>query len=394
MTVELTKKVFSVGVSDPNLRVFDVVMATESGTTYNSFLIKGSEKTALVEMVKERFHDEHVSNIKELIDPSEIDYIIISHCEPDHSGSLGAFLELCPNAKVVGSQATSNFLPNILNRELDVHVVKDNDTLSLGDIDLEFFMAPFLHWPDTMLTYVKQEKLLITSDVFGCHYYSPDTIYDADESKGLLYAQDYYYHVIMHPYRTYVEPMLKKIENLEIDLICPAHGPIIKHVDDIINHYKEWTKEVGVKNNPKKAALIYVSAYGYTRAIANTFKDELEKDGFEVLAVDAQDASVDDMLNAIDKADAVLFGSPTFTRDALPPIWNVLSCVSAVAYRNKPACAFGSYGWSGEGALNITARLKQLGFSIIDPFRVRLKPSEEQLNEARDYIKEFIKTVK
>ena len=390
MATKLTEKVFSVGVSDPNLRVFDVVMATESGTTYNSFLIKGSEKTALVEMVKERFHDEHVKNIRELVDVASIDYIVISHCEPDHSGSLGAFLELCPGAQVVCSQAAGNFIPNILNREINVKVVKDNDTISLGDIELEFIMAPFLHWPDTMFTYVRQEKLLITSDVFGCHYYNENTIFDTDESKGLLYAQDYYYHVIMHPYRTYVEPMLKKIKSLEIDLICPAHGPIIKHTDGIISHYKEWTKDVGVKNDPKKAVITYVSAYGYTRALAETFEEELEKAGFDVESFDAQDVPADKILAAIDKADALLFGSPTFTRDALPPIWDVLSRISAVAYRNKPACAFGSYGWSGEGSLNITARLKQLGFKIIDPYRVRLKPSEDEILKAREYIKSFI----
>ncbi len=394
MTTKLTKNVFSVGVSDPNLRVFDVVMETESGTTYNSFLIKGSEKTALVEMVKEKFHDEHVANLKELVDISSIDYIIVSHCEPDHSGSLGMFLELCPNAQVVGSNATGNFIPLIVNKDIDVKVVKDGDSISLGDIDLEFYMAPFLHWPDTMLTYVKQEKTLITSDVFGCHYYSEDTIYDTDESDGLKYAQDYYYHVIMHPYRTYVKPMLDKVEKLDIELICPAHGPMIKHVDEIIDHYKEWTKEVGVKNTPKKAAIIYVSAYGYTRTIANAFHEELKTLGFDSELLDAQNVSVDEALAAIDKADAILFGSPTFTRDALPPIWDILSRISAVAYRNKPACAFGSYGWSGEGSINITSRLKQLGFKIIDPFRVRLKPSDDEIAEAREYLKGFVETIK
>ncbi len=394
MTTQLTKNVFSVGVSDPNLRVFDVVMATESGTTYNSFLIKGSEKTAVVEMVKEKFHDDHIANLKELVDLSTIDYVIISHCEPDHSGSLGKFLELCPNAQVIGSNATSNFIPQILNDDIKVKAVKDGDTISLGDIDLEFYMAPFLHWPDTMLTYVKQDKALITSDVFGCHYYCEDTIYDADESKGLKYAQDYYYHVIMHPYRTYVKPMLDKVEKLDVELICPAHGPFIKHVDEIISHYKEWTKDVGIKNDPKKAAIIYVSAYGYTRALANTFNDELKKLGFDVELLDAQNVSIDEALAAIDKADAVIFGSPTFTRDALPPIWDILSRISAVAYRNKPACAFGSYGWSGEGSMNITARLKQLGFKIIDPYRIRLKPSDEEIEAARDYIKDFAATIK
>lgn len=392
MTYKLTEKVFSVGVSDPNLRVFDVIMATENGTTYNSFLIKGSEKTAIVEMVKERFHEEHVKNIKELVDIASVDYIVISHCEPDHSGSLAAFLELCPNAQVVGSQAAGNFIPNIINREIDVKVVKDHDTISLGDVELEFFTAPFLHWPDTMFTYVKGENLLITSDVFGCHYYNTNTIFD--DGPGLLGAQDFYYHVIMHPYRTYVEPMLKKIENLEIDMICPAHGPIIKDTEAIIGHYKEWIKDVGAKNQPKKAVITYVSAYGYTRTLAKTFEEELKNAGFDVQSLDAQDVPAEKILEAIDKADALLFGSPTFTRDALPPIWDVLSRISAVAYRNKPACAFGSYGWSGEGSINITARLKQLGFKIIDPYRVRLKPSEEQIQEAREYIKGFMELVK
>jgi flavorubredoxin len=245
-----------------------------------------------------------------------------------------------------------------------------------------------------MFTYVREEKLLITSDVFGCHYYNENTVFDADESKGLLEAQDYYYHVIMHPYRTYVEPMLKKIERLDIAMLGPAHGPIIKNHEAIIIHYKEWTKDVGVKKDPKKAVITYVSAYGFTRTLAKTFEQELQKAGFDVKSLDAQDTPADEILTAIDGADALLFGSPTFTRDALPPIWNILSQISAVAYRNRPACAFGSYGWSGEGTLNITARLKQLGFKIIDPYRVRLKPSEAEIQGAREYIKEFIGLVK
>ena len=392
MTTQLTKNVFSVGVSDPNLRVFDVVMETKSGTTYNAYLVKGSEKTAVVEMVKERFHDEHIENLKELVDVETIDYIVISHCEPDHSGSLGAFLELCPNAQIVGSQATGNLLPNIVNKDIEVKVVKDNDTLSLGDVELEFYMAPFLHWPDTMLTYVKQDKVLFTSDVFGCHYYNADTIFD--DGEGLYEAQEFYYKVIMSPYKTFVPPMLKKIEGLEIDMLCPAHGPILKKPEVIINHYKDWVKDINVKNNPKKAVIVYVSAYGYTRSLAETFKEELLAAGFDVEAYDAQYVDAEEILKAIDSADALLFGSPTFTRDALPPILDILSRISAVAYRNKPACAFGSYGWSGEGTIHITQRLKQLGFKITDPYRVRLKPSQEQIDEARQYIRGFIETIK
>ncbi|MCK5130279.1 MAG: FprA family A-type flavoprotein [Clostridiales bacterium] len=391
MNNKLTQNVYSVGVKDPELRVFDVVMHTDMGTTYNSYLIKGSEKTVLVEMVKDGFYDEHVKNIKELIDIAEIDYIVVSHCEPDHSGSLEKFLKLCPNVQIVGSRATSNFLPNIVNKELDIQVVGDGDTISLGDINIEFTMAPFLHWPDTIFTYVKEDRLLITSDVFGCHYYNAETIYD--DVDDLFPAQDYYYKVIMEPYRPHVVSMLKKIEGLDIKLLCPAHGPIIKRPSEIVNHYKQWTKDVGKVNDPKKAVITYVSAYGYTRTLAGVFEREFKGAGYEVVSLDAQHVALGDILKEIDNADVVMFGSPTFNRDALEPIWNVMTSLSAVKYRNIPAAAFGSYGWSGEGSINLTARLKQLGFKITDPFRARLKPSDEEIGDATIYIKEFILSI-
>lgn len=392
MTHKLTNNVYSVGVDDSTLRVFDIIMKTENGTTYNSYLIKGSKKTALVEMVKDGFQEEHIKNLKEVIDVTTIDYIVVSHCEPDHSGSLESFLELCPNAQVIGSRAASNFLPNIVNHDLDVKVVGDGDTLDLGDVTLEFIMAPFLHWPDTMFTYVKEDKVLITSDMFGCHYYNENTIFD--DADDVLPAQDYYFNVIMEPFSDYAVKTLERISNTEIDMICPSHGPILKDPKKIIDQYTEWTKDVTKVNDPKKVAIVYVSAYGYTRKLAQTFEKELTDMGYVVKSMDAQHVELGEIIAEINDSDALMVGSPTFNRDALPPIWDVMTSLSAIKQRNMPGCAFGSYGWSGEGANMLTARMKSIGLKIIDPLRVRLKPSEQDIADAVTFAKQFAELIK
>ncbi len=390
MINKLTENVFSVGVKDPNLRVFDIIMQTENGTTYNSFLIKGSKKTALVEMVKDKFHSDHIQNLKSIIDINEIDYIVISHCEPDHSGSLEEFLKLCPNAKIIGSRAASNFLPNIINRDLDIQVVKDSDTISLGDITLEFIMAPFLHWPDTMFTRVIEDNLLITSDMFGCHYYSADTIYDDADN---IPAQEYYFNVIMEPFSDYIKKTLKRISNIKIDIICPSHGPILKDPEKIINLYSKWIKNKGKLNNPKKIVIAYASAYGYTREIAETFKKEMISLGYAVNIFDLQYEKLEDVIAAVNDAEALMVGTPTFNRDALAPIWDLMTSLSAIKQRNMPGCAFGSYGWSGEGAMMLTSRMKLLGMKIIEPYKVRLKPSKDDIKGAVEYVKQFAELI-
>ena len=196
MVHNITDKIYYVGVKNPDLKIFDVIMHTKYGTSYNAYVVKGSEKTALVEMVKDGYNKEHMDYVKEIVALESIDYIVMSHTEPDHSGSLEEYLSINPNATVVATHSACNFLKAIVNKEFKHQVVKEGDTIDLGGVSLEFIMAPNLHWPDTMFTYVKEEKALITGDMFGCHFAGKD-IYDEDFSPELIDAQKYYFDVII-----------------------------------------------------------------------------------------------------------------------------------------------------------------------------------------------------
>ena len=226
LPVEITKDIYWVGVRNPDLRVFDVIMRTDWGTSYNSYLIKGAEKIALVDTAKLSFADEHFDRISGACDISSIDYIICNHTEPDHSGALDKLLDLAPNAVVVCSKPASVFLRNILNRKFECMVVEDENTLELGGKTLKFISAPFLHWPDSMFTYVVEDAVLLSGDVFGFHF-SAENVFDdlTPLSDEMLASQKYYFDVIMGPFKNYVLDAVKKVRALHIDVIGPSHGP-------------------------------------------------------------------------------------------------------------------------------------------------------------------------
>jgi flavorubredoxin len=384
--------VYWAGAKNPGLRRFDVVMRTEYGTTYNACLVVGNEKTALVETVKDRFARIQLDGIREVMNVEDLDYIILDHTEPDHSGSLLEVLKEAPHAQVYCSRAAASLLREITNEDIGFHIAQDGDTLDLGGATLEFIMAPFLHWPDSMFTYCKEKKLLISGDVFGCHF-SDDEILESRMDDTYLQAQKYYFDMIMGPFKKYVLEAVDKIKGREIDIIAPAHGPILDREPwRVVERYEKWAREGLAPNNPKRVFIGYASCYGYTRQLGEELFRAMEDAG---LAVDFVDIGLEEnaarMANA---ADGVLFGSPTLNRDALPPIWQKMSELSALTNRAKPAGVFGSYGWSGEACKLMEARLNDLGYKVRGSFRTKLKPDEAALKKAYDFGAEFAEAVK
>jgi len=395
MIQSITDKIYYVGVKNPDLKVFDVIMRTKYGTTYNAYVIKGNDKVALVEMVKNGFNKEHMDYVAEIVPLDSIDYIVMSHTEPDHSGSLEEYLSINPNATVVASRPALNFLKEIVNKDFKQQVAEDGDTIDLGGISLEFIMAPYLHWPDTMFTYVKEEKALITGDMFGCHFTCRD-VFDVDFSPELLDAQKYYFDVIISPFKDYALQAIEKIKDLDFKVICPSHGPVLLHQPhETIARFKEWSEAIMPEENEKKIVIIaYVSAYGYTKELAELAKTELLNLGFDARIYEITSYEASELKSKIDKADAVLIGSPTFNRDALPPVWNLLTHFSAFAQKKMPAAAFGSYGWTGEAVKMLQERMKSLGMKIpTDGFRSRFKPSEKDREGMKAFINEFSKEI-
>ncbi len=396
--IKITDNLYSVGILNPAMRIFDVVMKTDYGTSYNSYILKGKEKTALIEVSHANFFDSYLNNIKEVCEPSSIDYIILNHCEPDHSGALADILKHC-NAKIICTRAGSNFLKSITNSDsVDYMIVNDGDTLDLGGVELKFIPAAFLHWPDSMFTYCESEKVLFSCDVFGCHYCEP---YMFD--KFIAYDKSYeialkgYYDAIFGPFKSFVTAGIKKIEGLKFDTVCPSHGPILTKnckLDSVLEKYREWSSQP--KKDKKAIPVFYCSAYRNTAKAACAISKGISKasDDLETKVYDINDYDLAELAEIINSSDAFAIGSPTINSDAVAPVWSLISTIDAINNRKRKALVFGSYGWSGEAVPNLISRLKGIKNDVFgEGFKFCFVPTDEDLKAAEDLGEEFAKAV-
>ncbi len=387
-TKQLKSDLYWVGNQDPNLRIFDILMYTEFGTSYNSYVLKGSDKNVVFEASKGKFFDEYLAKLTEIISLEEIDYIILSHTEPDHSGAIEKLLELNPKLKLVGTSAAINFMKEICNKDFNSVMVKDGDKLSLGNKTLKFISAPNLHWPDTMFTYVEEDGILVTCDAFGSHYSLEGITNDTIPSKDdYMKSLKYYFDSIVAPFKTNVLDAIKKVQDLQINMILTGHGPVlIDNPAEIVGLYQKWSTETN-PNSKKTVIIPYVSAYGYTEMIANKITEGIKAFGdIDVRLYDLVYADKDKVIDELYWADGMLFGTPTMVGEALKPIWDLTTSIFAKTHGRKIASAFGSYGWSGEGVPNIMERLKQLNMKLYgEGLRIRFKPNEAQLQEAFEF---------
>lgn len=398
---ELTKDIYSIGVLNPNLRVFDIVMSTEFGTSYNSYLVYGSEKTALVDAVHKDYLDYFLSNLKAIGKEVKIDYLIMNHNEPDHSGAIAELLKVMPDLTILTTNAGALYLKNITNiPNLNVKVVKDGEILDLGGKTLKFIMAPFLHWPDSMFTYAVEDKMLFSCDYLGSHYCEPQIL---DTKIG--YPNDYekafsgYYDAIFSPFKPYVLKGYEKIKDLSLDFVCPSHGPVLTKsglIQKAVDKYIKWSTPAQKVTENKQIPIFYCSAYGNTKLLAHQIKlgilDILPKANVNTYNIIEHDmAKLGGLLN---ESDAFLIGSPTINRDAVPPVNILLSHIDAINIAKRPVAIFGSYGWSGESSVGIKNRLSFLKAAVFeDIFKVIFVPNKEDLIKAREYGKNFASTL-
>ncbi len=391
--IQIADRVFSVGVKDPNLTVFDIVMATKHGTTYNSYLIRGNEKTALIDGVKAEFTDESFANIAAICPISEIDYLVVNHNEPDHSGSIPALLDRNPNLKLYCSAPAVPFLTNIINRESSITGFKDNQTLELGGKTLVFKLMPYMHWPDTMMEFLSEEGILFSNDGFATHLCT-DTLY-ADEANptDLEFEFKYYFDSIMRPFTGYMRRNLVKLDELDIRMLAPSHGPVYrKEPRHYIDKYKTWAADKSEGKN--LVTVFYASNYGNTRLLAETIRKDLATAGFATELVDASVLNEELFRDRIETSKAVLIGTPTFNGDAVKPIWDLVNLFSTVYSIGKKAAVFGSYGWGGEGAKLVAERLAGLKMKVFeDNFRVRLIPSSTEMHAIDEYTQKLVEFI-
>lgn len=389
--LNVTDSVKWIGILDFDIVTFDIVMETKYGTTYNSYFID-AEKKAIVETAKEKFASEYIEKVKSVVNPSEIEYIILDHTEPDHSGSLGKLLEIAPNATVVGSGNAIRYLQDMFPINFKHLIVKDGDELNLGNKTLKFIAAPNLHWPDSIYTYLVEDKVLFTCDSFGAHFCKEEMF---DDLVGDYYdAFKYYFDVILKPYSKFMLKAIEKIRPLEINVIATGHGPILRtRHQEIINLTEELAKEYVLlsEHQNKKVLITYVSAYGYTGEMANAIAEGIKLSGMvDVEVLDIEKIDLGELDSKLVLSDAILVGSPTINQNTLLPIYKLFALINPIRDRSKLAGAFGSYGWSGGATEIINANLKALKLNVVEDVpAMKFRADQEQKNQLIEFGKSF-----
>ncbi|MGE0003015.1 MAG: FprA family A-type flavoprotein [Candidatus Izemoplasmatales bacterium] len=395
----LQKDIYWVGVIDQTLGVFDITEFTEFGSTYNAYLVVGSEKSAIIDTAKVNFSEDFLAKIESIIPLSKIDYLVLNHTEPDHSGSVQTLLEKNPHLTVISSAPGLSNLKEIVNLPFHSIRAKEDLEISLGDKTLTFSLQPNLHWPDTMFTYIPETHALFTCDFFGAHYAYEGVVSsvmkNADEYIG---AMKYYFECLMTPFKKDVHRALDWIESKEVSFVGTSHGAVIddRFLDQAKALYRAWA-EIPARNEIPMIAIPYTSVYGYTRqmlpyvvkGVQEAFEGKVQVEVYDLV-----ETTREDVIQAIRQSDGFLIGSTTILGDAVKPVWDLLTSLNPQIDGGKPAGVFGSYGWSGEGVKYVQDRLGQLKMKTVEPFRIRFQPSTEQLEECVAYGKSFGEFVK
>jgi len=368
---KLKVNVYWVGAVDWDRRLFDELIPLPDGTSYNAYLVKGSEKTALVDTVDPTMANVLIDNLNQL-DVKNIDYIIANHAEQDHSGSLPQILKLYPNATIVATPKCKSLLMDLLLiPEYKIMTVENRETLSLGNKTLEFIHAPWVHWPETMLTYLREDKMLFTCDLFGSHLATSDT-YVTDEATVYEAAKRYYAEIMM-PFRMVIQKNLEKIRDLQIDVIAPSHGPIYDKPEFILEAYGDW-----VSSPPKNTVVLpYISMHGSTKKMVEYFVAALVERGITVKQFNLAKTDIGKLAMALVDAATIVIGSPTVLVGPHPNVVYAIHLANALRPKLKFASIIGSYGWGGRMVEQIKGMVSNLNVELLKTVIVKGFPREE-----------------
>ncbi len=387
--LEITPDVKWIGVLDPDLITFDVVMQTQYGTTYNSYFVNAEKKT-IIETVKDKYWETYLAKILKVTDPADIAYIVIEHSEPDHSGCLEKLLALAPNATVIGSGNAIRYLSDMLGIAFRHRVVKDGDVLDLGNKKLRVIGAPNLHWPDSIYTYLVEEKVLFTCDSFGAHYCAEEMFDDLVGNWDDAFR--YYFDVIMKPFSKFMLKAIEKIRPLEIKVICPGHGPILRsHWRKYVDLSEKYAALGAVLPGKQRVFIPYVSAYQNTKALALKIAEGIAQSADIVVEVmDIEHVSIAALEYEVSISTGVIIGCPVINQNILLPVYQLFAVINPIRDQGKMCGAFGSYGWSGEARKLIESNLSNLKLRFFgEGVFVKFTPHNEELQKAFDYGKAF-----
>jgi len=381
--IEIADGLFWVGSIDWNIRDFHGY-STHQGSTYNAYLIM-DEKITLVDTVKKEFADEFIQNIREIVDPKKIDYVISNHTEMDHSGGLPRVMhKVGENKPLFCSKTGHKNLCRHFAQKWNYQPVENGGELSLGKRTLTFLETPMLHWPDSMFTYLKEDKILLSSDAFGQHYAGLERFDDEIGDAIMPHARKYFANILL----LYAPLILKLVDQvtemgLEIDMICPDHGIIWrKDPMKIINAYVEWSQQ-----KPKRKALVvYDTMWHSTEVMANAIVEGLHEKGVDATPMHLRSWHRSDVITEVLDAGAIIVGSPTLNNGLFPTVSDFLTYMKGLKPKDKVGAAFGSYGWSGESAKLIKKELEAMKFKMIEPeMKIQYVPDSEGLEACREF---------
>lgn len=380
--VEITKGVYWVGAIDWSVRNFHGY-TTDRGATYNAYLII-DDKITLIDTVKALFADELLERVKSVVDPEKIDYVVSNHVEMDHSGALPQVMKECKNATIVTSSPAGVKGLMAHYGEYNYMPVKANDTICLGSRTLAFVPTPMVHWPDNMVTYCPEEKILFSNDAFGQHYASSGRFDDEEDLEIVMQEAKKYYANIVMPYSKQASRAVEVTKGLELSMIATSHGVIWRsHIKEILEAYTQWTA-----CEPKeKAMVVFDSMWHSTETIAKTIAESWKEKGIPVKFFDLKENHMSDILTEVLDTKYIAVGSPTLNNQMMPTVAGFLCYLKGLSPKNREAFAFGSYGWGGQSIAQVEEELKEAGFHICLPMiRIPYIPTNEQLDKIREDI--------
>ena len=387
---KIKNNVFYAGMNDEDRLLFDELIPLDHGTSYNSYVIKGSQKTAVIDTMYPKFTKEYLKSFDEN-SITKVDYIIANHGEQDHSGSIPAMLDKFPDAVVVTNAVCANNLKEmLLIPEEKIKIISNNEELSLGDTTLQFIIAPGVHWPDTMFTYIKESNIICTCDFLGAHYIFDDVF--ASPSKELERSAKKYFAEIMMPFSFLCRKYTKQLKEMKVDMILPSHGPVHNNPDYILNLYEDWAGEKG-KN---LVLLPFVSMYNSTHEMIDYLANKLEEKGIPSYKYDMVDGNLGDLAIALVDGSTIVLGTSMVLAGPHPAAFNTVYLASILRPKAKTASFIGSYGWGGNLFGKMTEMLAPLKMDIIEPILVKGRAKIEdykKLDKMTDEIYEKHKAI-
>ena len=376
--VKIVEGVYWLGIKDWNKRIFDALIPLPKGTSYNAYLVMGSEKTALIDTVAPGFEGEFEEKINEIADVTDIDYIVMNHAEPDHSGAIPYLLERNEKVVLIATKKGADMAKAYYDvPDKRIMVVKDGDTVSLGGKTLRFIEAPWLHWPETMFTYLVEDRVLFPCDFFGAHL--AGGFYDDDVPDLLTHAQRYFGEIMM-PFSAMAQRALKKLEGLEIKIITPSHGPIYRNPERIIEAYKRWSSG----ETKEKVLIAYVSMWGANEKMVKELAALLTAEGIDVKVHNLVSSDIGEVAKDLVDAGVIVLGAPTVLGGAHPLAIYAAYLVKALRPPAKYAVIVSSYGWHGRSKDSLLEVLKGSNMELLGSLEVRARPKGEDYKKLHE----------